>query len=171
MQNLNAEASTRTPAQSGVLIRAGLDRNDHHQVVLGGMVIDFKVTSRDNPGGLFVMEGTQTKRGGPPRHVHYEQDEYFYILEGRYMFEVGGDRFEVGPGDSLFGPRRLPHTFMFTGEGRGRMLIAYQPAGKMEAFFTALAARPGIPEPEELKDLFARHGMEITGAPLALSLI
>ena len=29
-------------------------------------------------------------KGGPPRHVHFEQDEWFYVIKGDYVFEVGG---------------------------------------------------------------------------------
>ena len=156
------------PISRGIVVREGRSRNEQHLIVLGGATIDFKVTPRDTGGGLFVMVNSQKNKGGPPRHFHYDQEEFFHVLKGRYVFEVGDDRFEAGPGDSLLGPRRVPHTFMFLGEGDGKLLIAYQPAGKMESFFTALAEHAGIPAPAEFKRLFADHGMEITGPPLSL---
>jgi mannose-6-phosphate isomerase-like protein (cupin superfamily) len=156
------------PITRGIVVRNGQDRDERHRIVLGAAGMDCKVSGRDSAGGLFVMENHQTKMGGPPRHLHFDQEEFFYVLEGRYVFEVGNERFEVGPGDSLFGPRRVPHAFMFTGQGQGRLLIAYHPAGKMEAFFTELARHPGIPEAGVLKRLFSDHGMEVTGPPLTV---
>jgi mannose-6-phosphate isomerase-like protein (cupin superfamily) len=153
---------------SGILIEADQDRDGQRRIVLGDVVIHFKVSARDTAGRLFVLENTQTRRGGPPRHLHADQEEYFYAVQGRYVFEVGGERFEIGPGDSLLAPRRVPHAFTFTCEGQGRLLIAYQPAGMMEAFFTRLAAEPGVPGPADLKRLFAEHGMELTGPPLEM---
>jgi hypothetical protein len=35
------------------------------------------------------------------------------------------------PGDSLFAPRRVPHVWAHVGEGRGSILVAFTPAGKM----------------------------------------
>lgn len=151
----------------GIVVRNGQDRDGRSLRVLSGFRIDYKVGKSDSDGGLFVIESRQVDKGGPPRHLHLAQEEYFYVLEGRYVFEVGGDRIDAGPGDLLIAPRRVPHTFVFSGEGQGRMLISYQPAGDMEAFFTELARHQGPPDPVAMKRLFAAHGMEITGPPLA----
>lgn len=151
----------------GIVVRNGENRGGRSLRVLSGFRIDYKVAKSDSGGGLFVIENRHVDKGGPPRHLHLEQEEYFYVLEGRYVFEVGGERIDAAPGDLLIAPRRVPHTFMFMGEGQGRMLISYQPAGDMEAFFIELAGHRGPPDPAEMKRLFAAHGMEITGPPLA----
>ena len=48
--------------------------------------------------------------------------------------QVGDERFRHTPGDSLLAPRKVPHTFARLGDGQGRLLIAYEPAGDMEDF-------------------------------------
>ncbi len=48
----------------------------------------FKVSSKDCANDFFAMEHHQTKKGGPPRHLHHGEDEWFYVLEGEYV--VGG---------------------------------------------------------------------------------
>jgi mannose-6-phosphate isomerase-like protein (cupin superfamily) len=151
---------------SGVLVRAGRDRFESPRSVLGGLRIDAKVPPEDTQGDLYVIEHSDEARGGPPRHLHHRQDEWFYVLEGTYRAEVGEAKFELGPGDSLFAPRKVPHVWAHTGEGRGRLIIAFQPAGLMESFFAALSQLQGTPSPDELRPLFAAHGMTVAGPPL-----
>jgi len=69
------------------------------------MSIDFKVSGSDTDGDLFVIENTNDAKGGPPRHLHHEQEEWFYVVDGEYVAEVGEERYRLGPGDSVFAPR------------------------------------------------------------------
>jgi mannose-6-phosphate isomerase-like protein (cupin superfamily) len=132
-------------------------------------VIDFKVSTLDTLGGLCVVEITSFGKGGPPRHLHHEQDEWFYVLEGEYVSEVGEQRYELGPGDSVLAPRKVAHVWAHVGEGTGRLIAALQPAGEIEAFFDDLATLGGTPEREVLRRAFSSHGMELTGPPLTIA--
>jgi len=132
------------------------------------MSIDRKVSSSDTDGDLFVIENTNDSRGGPPRHLHHEQEEWFYVVEGEYVAEIGGERYRLVPGDSLFAPRRVPHVWAHVGGGTGRLLIAFRPAGEMEAFFDAMSHLKEAASREELQQLFRSHGMEVTGPPLVV---
>ncbi len=64
-------------------VAAGADRFGE-QRGLGISTIAFKVTM-PNPGDLFILENTFLAKGGPARHLHYEQEEWFYILEGEML--------------------------------------------------------------------------------------
>jgi len=150
----------------GIYVPAGQDRFQKRRNVLGGLSIDFKVSSQDTDGGLFLIEHTDSHKGGPPRHIHHEQEEWFYVLEGAYVLEVGDERYALEPGDSVLAPRKVPHVWAHLGEGQGRLIIAFQPAGLMEAFLSALSKVEGSPPPEALRTLFQDHGMEIVGPPL-----
>lgn len=159
----NPVDSTST-GPSFVRIAAGEDRlGEHHP--LGISAIDFKITALDNPA-IFVLENTFHARGGPARHLHYDQDEWFYALEGEFLFEVGQERLRLMPGDSLLAPRNVPHVWAFAGEQRGRILIAFFPAGKMEAFFRIVAQANAMPPQDPA--LWRAHGMELLGPPLAV---
>ena len=83
------------------------------------------------------MEHRHTRKGGPARHLHVKEDEWFYVLDGEYVVQVESNLWSAGPGDSVLIPRQTPHTFAFKGEGTGRLLVAFSPAGKMEASFRA----------------------------------
>ena len=132
---------------------------------LGISTIAFKVTG-PNPDGLFVLENTFLAKGGPARHLHYEQEEWFYILEGDFQFEVGTQQFHLSPGDSLLAPRRVPHVWAFVGKERGRILVAFTPAGKMEAFFREVTRANAMPP--QNPELWRAHGMELLGPPLSV---
>ncbi|MGH9604966.1 MAG: cupin domain-containing protein [Terracidiphilus sp.] len=101
----------------------------------------FKVLTADTGGNMFVIEHTHMVPGGPPLHLHLYQDEWFYVMEGEVAFQVGGKRVQLKPGDSVLGPRRVPHTFSSIA-AQSRMLIAWSPAGMMEKFFNDSAVDP-----------------------------
>lgn len=148
-----------------LLMSAGDDRFEE-QRSLGISTISFKVVPQDS-SGIFIIENSFREKGGPARHLHYEQDEWFYALEGEFAFELGAEKFRLKPGDSLFGPRKVPHGWAFTGGALlGRILIAFLPAGQMEAFFREVTKTNAMP-PQDPK-LWQAHGMELLGPPLAV---
>jgi quercetin dioxygenase-like cupin family protein len=68
---------------------------------------------------------------GTPLHIHNLQDEVYHVIEGSYYFQVGDERFNLAKGDSIFLPRQVPHAWTQVSE-RGKMMVIFQPAGKME---------------------------------------
>lgn len=145
-------------------VAAGNDRFGESRG-LGVSSIAFKVTPQDSDG-ILILENTFHQPGGPARHLHYEQDEWFYILEGEFRFEVGDESFRLRPGDALLGPRRIPHVWAFSGGSqRGRILIAFMPAGTMEAFFRQVTKANAMPPQDPA--LWSAHGMQLLGPPLS----
>ena len=143
----------------------GVDRlGDYYGRGIGNVF--FKVATEDSHGGLLVVEMTHHTKGGPSRHFHYEQDEWFYVVEGEYIFEVGQELIRLKPGDSLFGPRKVPHVWAFVGDQPGRILFIFTPAGQMEAYFRALGN--GNARPPQDPAFYRAYGMELVGPPLAI---
>jgi quercetin dioxygenase-like cupin family protein len=132
---------------------------------LGISSIAFKV-SPPEASGLLILENTFREKGGPPRHLHYDQDEWFYSVEGEFVIEVGQERIRLRPGDSLLAPRQVPHVWAYVGGKCGRMLIAFMPAGKMEAFFRQVTKANAMPPQDPA--LWRAHGMELLGPPLSI---
>jgi len=165
MERAGWAAMTGESAPEAHVIPAEQDRlGEHHS--LGFSTISFKVLPRETAGGLFLIEHTHLQKAGPPLHLHHAQEEYFYVMEGRALFQVGEQKVELKPGDSVLGPRGVPHTFVPVGDTPARMLIAFTPAGQMEDFFRA-QEKQGVPfqHPEE----FARFGMQWVGPGLVAS--
>ena len=153
---------------NGFKVSAGETRFGKHLKMKGVTlnVLDLKVSSKDTDGALAVFEQTGfTPKGGPPLHIHYNQDEMFYILEGEYKFQVGDDKYSMKQGDTIFLPRNVPHAFVQLTE-KAKVLVTYQPAGKMEDFFKVTDAWTSPPTKEEIEKVFEDHEMKVVGPPL-----
>jgi mannose-6-phosphate isomerase-like protein (cupin superfamily) len=105
----------------------------HRNVGIG--TFSFKVTTADSYGAFLVAEIAHHSKGGPPRHLHRHQDEWFHVIEGKYIVEIGDERYLLGPGESAFGPRGIPHCWVNVSEGPGRITFVFAPAGQAEGFF------------------------------------
>jgi quercetin dioxygenase-like cupin family protein len=90
-------------------------------------------------GGAFSLFEELPPMLDTPAHVHANEDELFYALEGEHVVTVGGKDFEIGPGGFVFAPRGIPHAQRRVEPGVGRLLIQTFPAG-FEGFFCELAA-------------------------------
>jgi mannose-6-phosphate isomerase-like protein (cupin superfamily) len=138
---------------------------DYHG--LGISRIDFKYSSK-NPKGIFIIENTFKEKGGPAKHLHYYQDEWFYIIQGNFIIEISDKRFSLKPGDSILAPRKLSHVWAYTGDTSiGKILITFTPAGLMEEFFTLVTKANAMPSQDPV--VWKNHGMELLGPPLDLT--
>ena len=130
--------------------------------------LDIKISGTDTDNDLAVFEQTGlTPNGGPPLHIHPFQDEWFYVIEGDYLFQVGSDKYEMKSGDTIFLPRNVQHAFIQRSE-KGKMIVSYLPAGKMEAFFKVTDQWSTPPSKEEISKVFADHEMTVVGDPLGI---
>lgn len=152
------------PAQPA-LVRAG-HSHDGAPVAVGPDQWMVNVPAAATGHALSVMSWHGHAPGGPPLHVHPEQDEVFIVDEGEYRFQCAETTYRLTAGDSLFLPRGLPHTFRQI-SAHGRLRFLFSPAGRMEDFFAALARLDGPPSPEAAHALFAAHGLRVVGPPLA----
>jgi mannose-6-phosphate isomerase-like protein (cupin superfamily) len=124
-------------------------------------------------GGFTLLEFSAPEGFAPPLHVHHDEDEGFYVLEGCLHVVCGDDRWSVRRGGFVFLPRQVPHSFLVDG-GSVRALQITTPAG-FEDFVRELgqpATHRGLPEPSEpdvarLAEVSARHGYGILGPPPA----
>ena len=113
---------------------------------------------------MYVYKSSRVKKGGPALHYHYNQDEWWYVLEGEFLIKVGDKVYEAKTGDSVFDSRGVPHTFSKTSEGNARLLMTFQPAGKMEEYFIAVSeGKLGKMSPEEQDNFRKAHGFERVG--------
>lgn len=154
------------PTDKGVYVPNGKNRFQEELLIWGVIPLQIKISGKDTDDSLFLFEHAHMSKGGPPRHFHYEQDEWFYALEGEFAFEVGDEKFILRPGDSLFAPRMVPHVWAYVGDTPGTLLLAVQPAGSLEKFFMKSCEMKQPPSPQEAEVLFAAHGMKVVGPPL-----
>ena len=134
--------------------------------MFGTQELHTKVSAADTDGRFLVGEVIGSAGFGPPRHLHYDQDEWFLVTKGTFLIEVGGEQFDAKSGDSIFAPRKVPHTWAPTGGRTSTMVFVLQPAGPFEAFIREASALGRLPTPQEANALFEAHGMKITGPSL-----
>lgn len=75
---------------------------------------------------LEVLVGEVEKGKGALPHLHTGIEQVCYLLEGTAQVEVGGERFEMKPGEACFFPAGMTHVFTVTSE-RVRVLVIYSP--------------------------------------------
>ena len=132
-----------------------------------GSLMCIKASAADTGGRYTLLDCTWPANAGTPLHVHYEEDEGFYVLEGSVSITVGDDVVELTAGEHAFGPRGIPHRFDVGPEG-ARMVWVLTPGGfedfVEEASVPAEALTTAPPElvpPEDIADIVRRHGMEL----------
>jgi mannose-6-phosphate isomerase-like protein (cupin superfamily) len=154
-----------------IKVDAGKDRFGKPISLFEGDTFYTKVSTTDTNGDVYVFESTRVKEGGPSFHLHYEQDEFWYILKGEFLFKVGDETFTAKAGDTVFGPRNVPHAFAKVGEGEAKLLMFFQPAGKMEEMFKKIGegATKNITTDEGKDKFFHEHGLKRVGPPLTYS--
>jgi quercetin dioxygenase-like cupin family protein len=122
-------------------------------------------------GALAIVELHGARGDMPPLHVHHEEDEVFHVLEGRLSLHLPGASIEVGPGETAFAPRGVPHVYRVESERAAWLGIA-APAG-FDAFVREVS-RPAeaeeLPPPQahdvaRIAEIGARYGIELLGPP------
>jgi mannose-6-phosphate isomerase-like protein (cupin superfamily) len=94
--------------------------------------------SAETTGGAFTMFEEATPLLDTPRHVHRNEDELYYVIEGEHVYQCGDEEFQVGPGDLVFLPRGIPHAHRRVVPQAGRLMGMTFPGG-LEGFFRILA--------------------------------
>lgn len=116
----------------------------------------------EQTGGSFTQWVETTPPGaGPPPHWHTNEDEWFYVIEGRVSFLKDGVWHEAGEGAAAFMPRNSVHAFKNIGDTPLRMLITTAPSG-FETFFARCAAEfanPAGPDMPRILEISAEHGI------------
>ena len=163
-----AATTNKEKPKKGFKVASGKDRFQEELHIMGGQ-FNCIVSSKDTNGDLCLYDTVRQERGGPALHLHHLQDEWFYIIKGEFIVQVGEETFSLKAGDSAFAPRTIPHAFAKVSEGEAQMLVLFQPAGSMEDFFKQMSKLgSNIPNDQEhtLKDLWETHGMQVVGPPL-----
>jgi mannose-6-phosphate isomerase-like protein (cupin superfamily) len=132
-----------------------------------GMLAEIKATSAETGGQYALLEITAPPELETPLHVHYTEDEGFYVLEGSVTIHVGDQTVELTAGRHAFGPRDVPHKFR-TGPDGARMIWVLTPGG-FEDFVadvsvpaeTPTVPPPSVLPPENAAEIVLRHGMEM----------
>jgi len=98
---------------------------------------------------------TSSERPIAPLHLHRDEDEAWYVLEGRLGFRIGDDEIEARPGQGVFAARGTPHAYWNATDSPTRYLLVMGP--RTAALVDALH-EPGA---SDYRALFELHGSEL----------
>jgi mannose-6-phosphate isomerase-like protein (cupin superfamily) len=127
----------------------------------------FKAIGEDTGGRFDFMVGEVEYLSGPPLHVHDEQDDSFYVLEGVLAVQVGDEVFDVGPGDFATAPPGVPHTFDNVRRDQGPVkTINLMTPGGLHSFFAERAGAGSDAPADEVRALAEKYGMRVVGPTL-----
>ena len=131
-----------------------------------GAVLEI-VVGGDQTGGAYAVAEDRSSPGfGPPPHVHKHEDEAFYVIEGEYLFGSEHGEVRAGPGTFVHAPKGHLHWWRNVGEGPGRHLEIFVPAGLERMFeevgepITDADAAPPPPDPQRLLAAAPRYGVD-----------
>ncbi|MBA2701002.1 MAG: cupin domain-containing protein [Chloroflexi bacterium] len=135
---------------------------------VGGTTI-LKARAETTGGSFTLLENLVPPHQGPPLHLHGNENEMWYVLDGNFRFRADEEILHASTGSFVFVPRGTRHCFQNIGDEQARILVMFMPSG-MEAFFEAHAALPPGPvDPETYRLIAAAVGMSVAGPPLAVS--
>jgi mannose-6-phosphate isomerase-like protein (cupin superfamily) len=132
-----------------------------------GMLAEVKASAADTGGMYTLVEITAPPGLQSPLHVHYREDEGFYVVDGTVTIEVGEQTVELGAGQHAFGPRDIPHRFT-AGRDGAHMIWVLTPSG-FEDFIEEVSTPaeaptvppPSVVPPENAAEIVLCHGMEL----------
>jgi quercetin dioxygenase-like cupin family protein len=130
--------------EGNVNIAAGFERRARTVSWLG---VDYTIlVGRDESGGrIGLFESTVPAGDGPPLHIHNNEDEIIHVLAGEYEFWLDGATRRMGPGEAIFLPRGIAHTFRVVSQTPGRNIAVLTPGGFEGFFGDASALDPARP--------------------------
>ena len=150
-----------------------LNENEGEAFWLLGMLQTIRIGRDDTAGQYGLIEIVVPASVGSPWHVHPDEDEWFYVLEGEMTFWVADTRLSLKPGSFAFGPKGVPHTFYAEGAG-ARALVGFAPM-QFEGFLREVGEPapervlpPPLEAPPDVSRLIAigkQNGLEILGPP------
>lgn len=134
----------------------------------GAITLKILLSGDQTNGSMEVFEDIVEPGIGPGRHIHHNQDETFFFLEGCFDVEIDGVRHQMSPGDVAYIPRGTVHAFKNVGRSPGRLRYIFSPALGMEAMFRAFYAAQldGDLTTEHMAQIASKHGQEFVGPPL-----
>lgn len=112
----------------------------------GGGVFTMKANATETNGAFIMFEDRMVRGKTTPLHLHPNEDEIIYVLDGELLVDSDGEQHRVGAGGLFVAPRGLPHAFMVTSETAH--VLAMQTPGTGEGFYR-LATEPATSAADE----------------------
>lgn len=126
---------------------------------------------------ISVIEHTVPHGSSPPMHLHRDEDEIFYVLEGEVRFAIWDREIHARQGQTVVVPRGKPHSFFVTSQAGARWLVitngrnferlvrAISRPADSDGLPPAVPSAPGAAK--ALEAICRANGIELVGPPLS----
>jgi quercetin dioxygenase-like cupin family protein len=123
-----------TQLMESVVAARALAPGTGERIWIAGDTLSFKATAAETGGAYTLIEVLAAPGGGPPPHIHDNEEETFYVIDGTFEILLGERLVRAERGAFALVPRGTVHRFRCIGDGPGRMLVLFTPGG-IERFF------------------------------------
>src|SRR3954468_4655768 len=79
-------------------------------------LLTFKATGAETNGAFVLVEELARRGKVTPLHLHPDEDESFYVLEGEVLLHVDGSERSLEAGGFASVPRGVPHAYLVTSD-------------------------------------------------------
>ena len=150
--NVTSDGSARTmqPLTAGVT-KAGTGIDGIVWNILGQTYVP-KQLSEDS----FAWHATFPPGTFVPPHIHPTQDEFIYMLEGRFDLDLDGRGFVATAGDLIKLPRQVPHGIFNKSDQAVKCFFWVTPTRKLYDLFWGIHSM-AEQKPEDVVALSAKH--------------
>jgi quercetin dioxygenase-like cupin family protein len=160
----NTEAANPSPARG-----YGYQAGEGRRLWIVGDTMTFKATAAQTGGSMAAVEVLAAPGGGPPPHIHRNEDEMWFVIDGEFEILAGEETLRLAAGGFAFVPRGTLHRFENVSDTPSRVLIVFTPGGFEGFFFEAglpvvegeEAPAPGPEEIERTRNAAPRYGLEL----------
>jgi quercetin dioxygenase-like cupin family protein len=147
----------------------GYEAGQGQRLWIVGDTMTFKATGAQTGGSMTAVEVVAAPGGGPPPHVHANEDEAWYVLDGEFEILHGEETLRLTAGGFAFVPRGTLHRFENVSDRPSRVLVIFTPGGFDRFFFEAglpvvegeTAPPLGPAEIERSREAAIRYGMDV----------
>jgi quercetin dioxygenase-like cupin family protein len=148
-----------------------LEPESGEKIWITGDTVIIRATAAETGGAYTMIEAIASSGNGPPPHIHKNEDETLYVIEGDFEILNGEHIMRAKPCALAFVPRGTVHRFRCVGDRTGRLLLVYTPGG-IEGFFREAgvqAAGDSSAPPVDSTEIARtdkvgrRYGLEVVG--------
>jgi quercetin dioxygenase-like cupin family protein len=152
-----------------IIVGPGQTRHADGQSLVVPHEAQCKVRTSDLEGRLCILMLEHSPWGGSPLHFHRDADEWFYVVKGEFVFEVGGKLYRLIESGSMVAPHKIPHRYL-NGPASGTLFAGLTPGDGLEGFFEEQARRSRNRLPdltrEETVAFYAKYNIDYIGGRL-----
>src|SRR5437899_3142147 len=121
------------------IVRA--DGEGEHRRFWGGGILTMKATAEETGGAFLLFEDFMSQGKTTPLHIHANEDETLYVLEGEIVVHIDGTDHPLGPRGVAVAPRGVPHAFLVTSQTARVLTLQTPGSSKVRRFRSRMSSR------------------------------